>query len=134
MTKANHLTALPRKPRRSLKFRIGLLLSSHLVKKFFIDPSAGFLLCFYHLFQEFFHQSTSRFSFPVLVKVGRFFYQQYLHFMIFRFSSHTSSIRSWRFFIDWSFVRFFSPVFHHWVGRFFTSDMIVWDLSAFLQG
>ena len=39
----------------------------------------------------------------------------------------------WRFFIDWSLVRFFSSVSHHWVGRFFISDIIFWDSSASLQ-
>ena len=53
--------------------------------------------------------------------------------MIFRFSSHTSSFKSWRFFIYWFFVRFLSSI-PHWVRRFFTNNIILWNLSAFLQG
>ena len=46
-----------------------------------------------------------------LVQVGRFFHWQYLHFMIFRFSSPSPSSVG-RFFIDWSLVRFSSSVSH----------------------
>ena len=75
---------------------------------------------------------TFGFSFLVLNLGWKVFYQWYLHFMIFRFSSPSSSTVE-RFFINWSFVWFSSSV-SHWVRRFFTSDMTLWDSSASLWG
>ena len=39
-----------------------------------------------------------------------------------------------RFFIDWSLIRFSSSVSRHWVGKFFTSDIILLRLISFLTG
>ena len=80
-----------------------------------------------------FSSPISVFLFLSLVQVGRFFYQWYLHFKIFRFSSPSPSLVA-RFFINWSFVRF-SPLVSYWIKRFFTSSMILFgDSSASLRG
>ena len=84
-------------------------------------------------------QTTSLFSLPIsvfrslsLVQVGRLFHWQYLHFMIFWFSSPSPSLVG-RFFINWSFVRFSSSV-SHWVRRFFTNDMIFFKTHQLFYG
>ena len=71
------------------------------------------------------------FSFLVLSLGWKIFSSTISTLMIFQFSfPFPSSVG--RFFIDWSFVQFSSSV-SHWVRRFFTSNMILWDSSAFLQ-
>ena len=58
-----------------------------------------------------FSPPISVFPSPSLVQIGRLFHQQYLHFMIFRFSFPSPSSVG-RFFIDWSLVRFSFSVSH----------------------
>ena len=52
--------------------------------------------------------------------------------MIFRFFSLSPSLVR-KFFRDWSLVLFSSSV-SYWVKRFFTSNITIWNLSAFLLG
>ena len=78
---------------------------------------------------------TSVFLSLSLVQVKRFFHQQYLHTIIFRFSSHIFLSSLGGFSLIDIFVRFSSLVSPHWVGRFFTSNMILfWDSSTSLRG
>ena len=37
-------------------------------------------------------------------------------------------IKFWRFFINWSFVWFSSLVSHHWVGKFFNNNMVLFEI------
>ena len=110
------------------------LLKNYIATYFDQVPYHPSLLLFKSLLQTSFSSNkllffppTSVFLSLSLVQIGRFFHWRYLHFMIFQFF-FPSPLLVGRFFIDWSFVRFTSPVFLIRWGGF---SSVIWPFETY---